>query len=180
MKKKISIILVLILTFALGFIFGAHFKLNNGNLKTLKEDLEASTSNIKEKNKALITSSPIEYTVVEISTDTLGASTVLLSLKNNGEDTLKNIEFYLVAWDINGYPLKLDFGREDYVKVEVEQLNILKDETKNYGRCTNSFNAEKVGQYEVVPYKAEFYDGTVWEDDNAEDKAKELFKEVRN
>lgn len=179
MRKKIGIALVLILTFILGFVSGTYFKSNNGNLKTLKEDLEASTSNIKEKNKALITSSPIEYTVAEISTDTLGASTVLLSIKNNGEDTLKNIEFYLVAWDINGYPLKLDFGREDYVKVEVEQLNILKDETKNYGRCTNSFNAEKVGQYEIVPYKAEFYDGTVWEDDNAEDKAKELFEEIR-
>ena len=44
---------------------------------------------------------------------------------------------------------------------------------------TFSDNKEIVGQYEIVPYKAEFYDGTVWEDDKAEDKAKELFKEIR-
>ena len=64
--------------------------------------------------------------------------------------------------------------------MSANQINILSGESKEYVWTTYSFNNEEVGQYEIVPYKAEFYDGTVWEDDNAEDKAKELFKEVRN
>lgn len=179
MKKKISIILVLILTFALGFISGTYFKINNNintNKKMSKNNLETSTTNTKKEE---LTPSPIEYNIIEISMNSANTSTVSLSLKNNGEDTLKNIDFFIIAWDINGYPLKLDFGRQSYLKMGANQINILKGESKEYSWRTNSFNDEIVGQYEIVPYKAEFYDGTIWQDDNAEDKAKELFEEVR-
>lgn len=175
MKKKIGIILVLILTFILGFVSGTYFKSNNDNIKISRKDLETSTfSNNKDT-----TPSPIEYKITEISMSTTDNARVGILLKNNGNDTLKNAEFYIVAWDTNGYPLKLNLGRENYSKINTNNTNILKGESKEYHWMTFSDNKEIVGQYEIVPYKAEFYDGTVWEDDKAEDKAKKLFEEVR-
>lgn len=180
MKKKISIILVLILTFALGFILGTFFKTNNNintDKKMSKNNLETFTTNTKKEE---LMPSPIEYNIIEITTNSINDSQIKLSLKNNGNGTLKDAEFYIIAWDKNGYPLKLDFGRQDCLKMSANQINILSGESKEYVWTTYSFNNEEVGQYEIVPYKAEFYNGTVWEDDKAEDKAKELFKEVRN
>ena len=63
--------------------------------------------------------------------------------------------------------------------MSANQTNILNGESIEYVWTTYSFHNEVVGQYEIIPYKAVFYDGTIWEDDNAEDKAKELFEEVR-
>lgn len=175
MKKKIGIILVLILTFILGFVSGTYFKSNNDNIKISRKDLETSTfSNNKDT-----TPSPIEYTIIEANENSIGYSQAKISLKNNGKDTLKEAEFYIIGWDINGYPVRLNFNKDSYYKIKLESANINVGDTMERTWGTYSPSDKSVTQYEIVPYKAEFYDGTVWEDDKAEDKAKELFEEVR-
>lgn len=115
-----------------------------------------------------------KITATENSIGASEANVSNVSYINNGNEAVKLLEFYICAWDDNGYPLKLNFGYDNYTLCEIEQPNTLKGATDKYTWTTYSADNKKVKEYKAVVSKVELYDGTTWVNNKAEDEISEI------
>lgn len=117
---------------------------------------------------------PVDITSIGAGENSIGSSEVKVTYKNNGKDAVKNLEFYICAWDTNGYPIKLNFGYDSFVRCQADQPNTLPGKSDSFIWTTYSAGDSKVGKYKAVISKVEFYDGTEWTNDSAEQEISEL------
>ncbi len=90
-------------------------------------------------------------------------SGVQVIVKNNTKKVVKNCIVGVLAYDKNGYPLKIEYN--DYVSsCKFDGANI--QPGKTYGQenyCNISYENEKIASALACVEKVEYYDGSIWE-----------------
>lgn len=141
------------------------------NLNATKDIVDIKDDKIEEKKQEPC---PVKVSYITATENSIGASEANVTYVNNGKDAVKNLEFYICAWDTNGYPVKLNFGRSSYTKCQVNQPNTLPGKSDKFTWTTYAGGTGKVGKYKAVISKVEFYDGTEWINESAEQEIEDI------
>lgn len=186
LKKKALKVTSYLVVFATGIAAGMSTSSNNvapqpnkesagiessADLTLTKDNVENKEEKVEEKKQEPC---PVDITSIKATENSIGASEATVTYKNNGKDAVKRLEFYVCAWDTNGYPVKLRFGNANYVKCQADQPNTLPGKSDTFVWTTYSSGNSKVGKYKAVISKVEFYDGTEWVNESAEQEIDDL------
>lgn len=146
---------------------------NNTNVTSSDTKSNIITSNTDENPDLLQNTNDVIITSITNSKSVIGDDVVNLIIKNNTNKVLKNVKIIILGYDSNGYPIKLNFGNDDYYKGKAENINILYQESKEFSWIV--YSAENnLAKAKACILSYEFYDsveqkneyGSKWLKDN--------------
>ncbi len=110
---------------------------NNNNQSQNQNGQSESSKYTKESLEMEISNQPVvvystEYLVQDEDYKCLYPDLLIANIKNNSGKSIKNAEIAFVAWDSNGFPIKIDskYGRDSYVQiVDFDDVNLTNGQT---------------------------------------------------
>lgn len=141
------------------------------NKKDKEEEKKKEPEYTKESLDEEISKQPVivystEYLVQDADYKCLYPDLLIANIKNNSETDVKKAEVAFVAWDNNGFPVKIDpkYGSSSYIQtVKYDDVNLTNgqtyDETGLGLGCTSESNI-KTFKAIVVSYTD--FDGNTW------------------
>jgi len=88
-----------------------------------------------------------------------------VKIRNNSGKTIKNYKVSMLAWDTNGYPLKIEVflydAKYEYLGV-ADNVNVLDGATHGEESGWELMEGHRIVRTKAVVTEAEFYDGTTW------------------
>jgi hypothetical protein len=88
-----------------------------------------------------------------------------VTIRNNSGKTIKNYKVSMLAWDSNGYPLKIEVlfysAAYEYLGV-ADNVNVLHGETYGDDSGWELMEGHRIIKTKAVVSEAEFYDGSTW------------------
>ncbi|KAB2952169.1 zinc ribbon domain-containing protein [Heliorestis acidaminivorans] len=130
--------------------------LKNDEVLTAKKEIyqEKRIEYLKENQELVVLSAGILH-------DWLHDEMAEVIVKNTTNKVVKKYEVGYMAYDKNGYPIKVGWLTPEYLKIGLAEANIQPNQTygRNSGWQLRNKNANKI--LAVVKY-VEYYDGSVW------------------
>ena len=117
------------------------------------------------KSSQLVT---VEKTKVLIQSDewkTLYPDLFSATIHNNSGKTLKSYIVSMLAWDANGYPLKIEtlfYGGDYEYGGSADNVNVLDGESYGSDMGWDLMEGHRIVKTKAVVVEAEFYDGSSW------------------
>lgn len=132
--------------------------------KVVKDDknYDAAQNKIKEVNKLLEDSQEVIISGdVTVGTDSIGSKQANLVFVNKSKKVVKCIYLDILAYDSNGYPVKVNFGYDKIYMAKAE-INIQPSATSR--ECTWTIYSDNSTKHLLACIKkVDYYDGSSWE-----------------
>ena len=115
----------------------------------------------------------VEYTKHLVQHDqwkSLYPDILAASVKNNSGTSVKNVVVAFVAWDKNGFPIKIhghiDFSGGSYVqRCKYDDVNLIDGASsdRNYGLAIDAESTGEISTFKVIVVEYTDFDGNTWE-----------------
>lgn len=154
---------------------------NAENSKTLlgdnvkvQEIISKANDGIKRLEEKLATQTPpVEILAISFPRDILNSQNLSVQFKNTTDKVIKEILFDAVVYDANGYPVKVQFGRENFYSAMADRTlqpnEVLSDEYS----WTLYSEGNEITQAKIFVREVSFYEGETWSNPLARSQAVE-------
>lgn len=147
----------------------SNYRQAQANIKKLEAE-EAKWIEELKKSEEIRKNQQIEVlkTEVLVQDETLKAlypDLFSVTIRNNSGKTIKNYKVSMLAWDSNGYPLKIEvmFYSPEYEYLGMaDNVNVLNGETYGDYSGWELMEGHRITRTKAVVTEAEFYDGSIW------------------
>ena len=145
---------------------------SNNNNTTQDRDIQVEEKKYtKESLENAISSQPVivystEYLIQDEDYKCLYPDLLVANIKNNSGEDVKNVQVASVAWDSNGFPIKIDskYGSDIYVPiVDFDDVNLTNGQTyDDTGLALGCTTESKIKTFKAIVVNYTDFDGNTW------------------
>lgn len=105
---------------------------------------------------------PVEITDIRLSKDIIDNQVANVQFTNKSDKVIKEIQFSIFGYDVNGYPVKVQFNYDEYLNCKFDHT-IQPGESTDINFGWNLYNeGTEITQLRASLFSVEFYEGETW------------------
>lgn len=106
---------------------------------------------------------PVELGGATLSRNIIDNQLANVYFKNVSDKAIKQIDFTVLGYDKNGYPVKVQFGHDDYMNCKLD-VTLQPGESSDPSWGWDLYNeSAEITELRVIVKKVHFYEGDAWE-----------------
>lgn len=134
-----------------------------GENTKVQEIIEQATEGIKRLEEKLATQTPpVEIVSISFPRDILNSQTLNVQFKNTTDKVIKEILFDAVVYDGNGYPVKVQFGYDNYYAAKFDRTLQPSEVSADSHAWSLYAEGNEITQAKVFVREVSFYEGETW------------------